>query len=127
MRTVTTSCGEGRLVVSCQLTTTGGQGIVAFLYGGDLPHVGGHALASPGPQLHGAQLSHADVWSTTVPGHKDAELAALVARKLCLASGEPASVTVGIHVDDATPEQIKMLCTNAVEAAVGALAGSQVR
>lgn len=56
----------------------------------------------------------------TVPGHKDAEAAA-VARRLCIATGEPVSVAAGIHVDDAGPEQIEVLMQNCPEAADAAL------
>ena len=55
--------------------------LACFLHGGTLPHVGGQALASPDPLLHGARLSRADLWVATVPGHKDAEVAAAVARR----------------------------------------------
>ena len=79
--------------------------------------MGGQALASPGPLLHGARLSRADLWVATVPGHKDAEVAAAVARRLCIATGEAVSVAAGIHIDDATPEQIEVLRRNCLEAA----------
>ncbi|MBQ9007616.1 MAG: hypothetical protein IJ092_14790, partial [Atopobiaceae bacterium] len=88
-----------------------------FVYGGECPHVGGQALASPGCALHGEQLSRVDLWTATVPGHKDAEAAAAVARELCLATGEPVSVVAGIHVDDATKEEIGLLGANALSAA----------
>lgn len=109
--------GEGRLAVTCELAATDGQGLAAFVYGGELPHVGGQALAAPGPELHGEQLSRVDLWTATVPGHKDAELAAAAARELCLASGQPVSVTCGVHIDDASSNEIAQLGTNALAAA----------
>ena len=121
MRTFSVTAGEAPLKVTLEVTATDGQGLACFLHGGTLPHVGGQALASPGPLLHGAQLSRADLWVSTVPGHKDAEAAAAVARHLCIACGEPVSVAAGIHVDDATPEQVKTLydaCLAAADAAV---------
>ena len=39
--------GEGRFAVTLEATSTDGQGISCFLYGGTLPHVGGCALAAP--------------------------------------------------------------------------------
>ena len=127
MRTFSVQAGEVPLRVTLDVTTTDGQGLACFLHGGTLPHVGGQALASPGPMLHGAQLSRADLWVTTVPGHKDSEAAATVARRLCIASGQPVSVAAGIHVDDATPEQVKALCESCLavaDAAAQALEGS---
>lgn len=121
MRTFAVQVGEGDLRVTLSVTETDGQGLACFLYGGTLPHVGGHALASPGPLLHGAQLSRADLWVSTVPGHKDADAAAAVARELCIATGQPVSVAAGIHVDNATAGEVKALyqeCLDATEAAL---------
>ena len=121
MRTFSVQAGEAPLRVTLDVTMTDGQGLACFLHGGTLPHVGGQALASPGPMLHGAQLSRVDLWVSTVPGHKDAEAAAAVARRLCIACGEPVSVAAGIHVDHATKEQVKTLydtCLSVADAAV---------
>ncbi|MBR1829894.1 MAG: hypothetical protein IJ781_10405 [Atopobiaceae bacterium] len=109
MKTYECSAGEGELCVKLSVTATDGQGLACFLTGGTLPHVGGHALASLGPMLHGKQLSRCDLWITTIPGHKDADAAAAVARRLCLATGESVSVTAGIHVNDANEGQLKAL------------------
>lgn len=124
MRTFSVTAGEGELRVTLDVMATEGQGLACFLYGGTLPHVGGQALASPGPLLHGQQLSRCDLWTATVPGHKDAEAAGAVARKLCIAVGQPVSVAAGVHVDNATSEQVKQLydnCLAAAEAAIAAL------
>ena len=115
------SVGERPLEVTLDVISTSGEGLACFLHGGTLPHVGGQALASPGPQLHGMQLSRCDLWMATVPGHKDAEAAAAVARRLCIACGEPVSVTAGIHVDDATPEQVQTLFDNCLAVAEEAI------
>lgn len=112
--------GEGRFAVTLEATSTDGQGISCFLYGGTLPHVGGCALAAPGPKLHGRQLSRADLWTMTVPGHKDAEAAKTVARRLAIVTGQPACVSCGIHVDDATPEELERL-GHSIDAAVDGL------
>ena len=116
MHTVRATAGEGRLAVTCQLTTTGGKGIVAFVYGGEKPHVGGQALAAPGATIGGALLSNCDMWTATVPGHRDVEVAAVVARELCLTTKQAVSVTVGIHVDGAAEEDICVLVSNALAA-----------
>lgn len=117
MRTYSATVGEAAFAVTCELHSTDGHGLACFVYGGALPHVGGHALASPGPMLHGEQLSHCDLWVATVPGHKDAEAARAIARRLCLVTGEAVSVTAGIHVDHATPGQIEELYRNCLAAA----------
>ena len=121
VRTFSVQAGEGDFRVALDVVATGGQGLASFLYGGTLPHVGGQALSSPGPLLHGEQLSRADLWVATVPGHKDAEAASAVARRLCIATGEPVSVAAGIHVDHATPEQVKTLYQNCLDVAEAAV------
>lgn len=109
--------GKGKYAVNLEIFDTQGSGLVVFASGGEFPHLGGVALASPGIELHGGILSSCDLWTMTVPGHKDAELARNIAKKLCKATGESVSVSVGIHTDHATNEEIKVLCDNAMMAA----------
>ena len=120
MRHVCVSAGEGRFQITLEAVVTDGEGLSCFLYGGTLPHVGGAVLAVPGPTLHGKQLSRVDVWSMTVPGHKDAEAAQQVARKIVIATQQSASVTCGVHVDNATGEELSILGKN-IDAATDAL------
>ncbi|MGC6174419.1 hypothetical protein [Lacrimispora sp. 38-1] len=108
--------GSGKYAVNLSVHVTKGNGLAVFISGGEKPHLGGVALASPGVPLDGQQLSSCDLWTLTVPGHKDAQLAQRIAKKLCIAAGEPVSVSLGVHVEHATAEEIKLLCEN-VEAA----------
>ena len=108
--------GEGRYQVRLRALATGGNGLVVFITGGERPHLGGTALAALPPQGCG-DLSHCDTWDITLPGHKDKELARGIARKICLATGEPVSVNVGIHTDNASGEEILYLCRQAEELA----------
>lgn len=104
--------GRGKHVVNVSVHDTNGWGLAVFVRGGDRPHLGGVALASPGAEIHGRKLSSCDLWTITVPGHKDAELAQKIAKKICKASGEPVSVSLGIHVEQANAEDIELICTN---------------
>jgi hypothetical protein len=90
---------------------------------GDTEHVSGSGGKNGSTQLQGAQLSRCDLWVSTVPGHKDAEVASAIARELCLTTGEPVSVTVGIHVDSVSLDEITVLGANALAAARAALDG----
>lgn len=107
--------GEGKYRLRLRALATGGNGMVVFLTGGERPHLGGVALASPPPAE--VALSHCDSWELTLPGHKDKELARTLARKICLATGEAVSVNVGIHVDHASGEEIAFLRRQAEELA----------
>lgn len=114
---IRTVYGEGRYTVHLDAHTTNGAGLSVFVYGGDLAHLGGVALASPGVTLHGSRLSNCDMWTMTVPGHKDAELAQRLAKQLCVATGEPVCVSLGLHIDNATKDDIHTLCETAAIAA----------
>ena len=114
---IRTNYGEGKYAVCMEVHETNGAGLVAFVYGGEFPHLGGVVLATPGRILHGSILSHCDIWSMTVPGHKDANLAQALAKKLCMATNEAVSVSLGIHIENASGEEIKTVCNNAEAAA----------
>lgn len=109
---VCVEAGEGRLRVTLEAHPTGGHGLSGFLFGGTLPHVGGMALASPGAVIDGRRLSSCDLWTSTVPGHKDSLMAEQVARDLCIATGEPVALSAGIHVDDATAQELRTIAEN---------------
>lgn len=121
MSHIAVRAGEGRFLVRLEATVApDGGGLVCYLYGGEAPHVGGQALAAPGPKLGGRQLSRADVWDATVPGHKDAEAARGVARRLAIVCRQAVSVTAGIHVEGATADDLALLGRN-IDACVDAL------
>lgn len=67
--------GDGKYTISMSVHITTGNGLAVFISGGERPHLGGVALASPGAEIDGEQLSSCDLWTLTVPGHKDAQLA----------------------------------------------------
>ncbi len=83
----------------------------AFLSGGDEPHVGGVAVAVPRSRSNGDGLT-CDVSQICVPGHKDVLAAASVATALARGTGEVTSVTAGIHVEGATPEDLERVMGN---------------
>lgn len=109
--------GNGRCRINLNVYSTAGHGLSGFLYGGTLPHVGGVALASPGILNDGKKLSSCDEWTLTVPGHKDFVAANAVAKKICLAVNEPVSICSGIHIDNASNEDVKLLLNNCITTA----------
>ena len=102
------TAGEGKYRIRLRVLGTDGNGLVVFLTGGEKPHLGGVSLAAI-PRADSAELSHCDTWDVTLPGHKDKELARYIARQICLATGEPVSVNAGIHIDNASKEDIMSL------------------
>jgi hypothetical protein len=113
------SVGEGRHKVTLQLEETP-AGLIGYLYGGDLSHVGGVVLANPRPSLTG-QGASCDTWTLHLPGHLDHIAAEPVAKKLCTALQVPVSLTAGIHLDGATAHDIAVLTRNCEEVATLAL------
>ena len=87
----------------------------AVISGGESPHVGGTVLAVPREKSSRDGMT-CDIWSITVPGHKDTILAEQAAKKICMSMLQPVNVTVGVHIDHATEDEIRRLCENTCEA-----------
>jgi len=79
-----------------------GADIVAAVTGGTRPHVGAVALADPS----GVKVLQS-------AGHKDAVLAEMFAQSLYEKYRVNVCVSAGVHVDDATAEEIALLKANA--------------
>lgn len=108
--------GEGRLGITLLVTITQ-EGLVAQVFGGEKPHVGAVALSLPRPGL--ADPGKVSCNTTVVPllGHKDDEIAKPVAEEIVKAWGSPVAVVAGVHVDNASREDIDSLISNCMEAA----------
>lgn len=100
--------GKAPFQVRLEVAETEGQGISAFLTGGTAPHVGGVAVAVPRNKSNADGLT-CDVSQICLPGHKDVYAAVEVAKMLALGANQPVSVTAGLHVDHASPEDVAML------------------
>jgi hypothetical protein len=111
---VESSAGEGRHRVCLALWNTG-NGWIGSVTGGDAPHVGGVVLAVPRPSLTGGGQS-CDLWAIPVPGHLDHEVASSMARELCVRLGAAVSLTAGIHIEQASPEDIRQIRENCATA-----------
>lgn len=103
--------GEDRLKVFLHAVNTS-RGWSCTLTGGESPHVGGVVLAVPRPSLTGAGKGSCDIYSVPVPNHLDNEVGADLARMLACAFGQPASVTSGIHVENATAADLTQIRNN---------------
>lgn len=83
-----------------------GQDLLVAIYGGDEHHVGGISAAHVA-KSHYREANTVSVSTLTFPGHKDYVLSGSVSEALCKALGRSVVVTVGIHYDDATPNEIQ--------------------
>jgi len=103
--------GEGRYRVEAVVIPCG-RDLAITVVGGTEPHIGAAVLAVPRPSLADAARSSASASVLCVTGHKDDELARKAAVSLASALGCIVTVSAGIHVDNASPEDIKILEQN---------------
>ncbi|MBI2875553.1 MAG: hypothetical protein HYY20_01580 [Candidatus Tectomicrobia bacterium] len=106
------SHGEGPHRVTLQATVST-NGVILSLQGGDLPHIGGVAVGVPRPSSRDPSRITANVSVISILGHKDDELARPLADKVVRKLGQIVVVIAGIHVDDATPQDLEAVIRNA--------------
>lgn len=82
-----------------------GTQLVVCVSGGSAPHIGSITLASPRPSLTGAGTS-ATSSVLNLPGHKDEAIGRPLAELLAARLDTTVCCICGIHIDDATPEDI---------------------
>lgn len=110
--------GEGKFRVQCDAVEIGSD-LVVKVYGGDKPHVGAVAIGIPRPSLADGEQISASVSVFTLTGHKEDELAKILAGKIAAALNRVTVLTAGIHIDNITPEEIRVFEKNAVSAVEG--------
>lgn len=106
----TISVGDGRTKVTLRVEDLG-RDLAAFLTGGEA-HVGAVAVAGGAAGTAGESLSACIV----APGHKEGPLAREGAALLAERSGRTCALTVGIHIDGASTEEIREIMVHAREA-----------
>ncbi len=106
MSVLTVTRGEGRYAVTARAERCGGD-LLLLITGGEAPHVGAAALAQYEPERRSATVS-----SLCAYGHRDDSVAARFAKEAARAGKCSAAAAAGIHVDDAGPEDLKLLREN---------------
>jgi gallate decarboxylase subunit D len=119
---VTAAAGAGRHRVEGTAVVTA-AGVVLCLAGGERGHIGAVGLGVPRPSQRDPARRSATSSVLTLTGHRDDELAKPLAEWAAARLGQVAVVTVGVHVEGATPEEIALLSANTREAAESLLAG----
>lgn len=111
MKSTTVSCGEHPYRVEIAVALCGPD-ISLTVGGGDAYHIGAAALAVPRPSLADPAAPSASASVICVTAHKEDELARAAALELATEFGCRVTVSAGIHVDDATADDIKLLLGN---------------
>lgn len=83
-----------------------GNDLLLAIYGGDEHHIGGVSVAYP-TKSHYRDATTTSVSTVTFPGHKDYIVANSAAERICKTLKKPIVVTVGIHYDAATSDEIE--------------------
>lgn len=105
------SAGEGKHQVYLKSVLCG-KDVSICIYGGEIPHIGAIAVAVPEKSLSGDDKDSASVSVVCIPGHKEDELARHAALILSSKWQCIVTVSVGIHIDNASKEDINKLSTN---------------
>lgn len=95
------TAGEGKHAVWCTVTRTGAD-IVVVVGGGQRSHVGGLAWCEPDKPAKAIRLPH----------HFDDLVLLPMAEALCRKFGVTVVAVGGVHIDDATADDIKLLVDN---------------
>ena len=86
-----------------------GSDIFLMIGGGTRPHIGCIAVAICHPTLKDPNRISSSASVITIPGHKEDEIARNAALRLSKTLKTNIVITAGIHVDDASPEDIEIL------------------
>lgn len=94
------------------LTVLCGKDLVVTISGGHQYHVGATALAVPRPSLNNPDKISATASVLAVLSHKDDEIARQAALSMASTLNCTVAVSVGIHIDDASEKDIRLLNDN---------------
>lgn len=89
-----------------------GPDISLCILGGTHPHIGASALGIPRNSLQNEEEVSASVSVLTAVGHKEDIVAHDAAHHLAATFNCRVCVQAGIHIDNATPEEIQTLMSN---------------
>ena len=114
MHTLHFHAGTGDHRVDLQATFSGADATVVIA-GGDSPHIGAVALATPRKSLTGDGSNSASASVLCLTGHMEDELARSIALKLSRSWACHVTVVAGLHIDDASGEDIRILSSHTEE------------
>jgi hypothetical protein len=92
-----------------------GEDLLLLVTGGQRPHLGAVAMATPRPSLADPETTSATASVFCYPGHKEDELAKALALRLAAALKVKVTVAAGAHWDGLGPEDIAQVRANALE------------
>ncbi len=86
-----------------------GEDLLVSIWGGTRPHIGAIGIAVPRPSLRDSKKWSATSSNFTFTGHKEDILVKKISERLATLLRRNVVVTAGIHWDNLSPREIKML------------------
>jgi hypothetical protein len=114
LRRVSVRTGASSWLVQAEAVCIGAD-VLVFIWGGERPHIGAVAAASPRPSLADPGTLSATASVLTYPGHKEDAVVKMVAEALSARLGTNVVVTAGIHWDNLPPQAIAEIMTRCRE------------
>lgn len=114
MKGISLNAGQGKHQV-CLHALFCGKDVSICVFGGDVPHIGAVAVAVPRKSLRGDGSNSASVSVICITGHKEDELARLIALRLSSRWLCNVTVSAGIHIDDVKNDDFAILRRNIEE------------
>lgn len=114
MTEIKESFGTGKYVVEGNAFYCG-KDINISICGGERHHIGAVGVAVPRNEYKHGKKRSATTSVICVQGHKEDELAHYASKYLATSLDVVITASVGVHVDDATEEEIKLLYDNFVQ------------
>ncbi len=96
------------------IATWCGKDLNISIFGGDTPHIGAVALAIGNIEGYNRKYSPT-VNVLVVPDHKDDEIARFAAKDLAIYFNNQVIVSAGVHIDNATKEDLVKTMENVTE------------
>ncbi|MEM2896750.1 MAG: hypothetical protein QW265_02015 [Candidatus Bathyarchaeia archaeon] len=91
------------------------EALIVSVLGGEKPHVGAVAISIPRPSLKDPKKLSSSTSVLTLLGHKEDELAKPIAELLVKELKRTTVVSIGIHVESASEEDIEKLIENSMK------------
>jgi hypothetical protein len=111
MKSIKESVGTGRYIIE-GIAICCGKDINISIGGGELYHIGAVGVAVPRTEIRNEKKRSATTSVICVQGHKEDEFAHYASKYLATALNCIVTVSVGVHIDDADMEDIKILNDN---------------
>lgn len=111
---INAKAGAGKYQVEASAFRTE-DGLIIHLLGGELPHVGAIVFSIPRESLTGDGSPSCTTSSLPFVGHKDDLAVKNLVEELSILTGQKVVAISGIHIDEATEEDIKILQNNVAQ------------